>query len=260
MRIVSTASLVGLLVVTSVAQQPKERWLRVYTGDDSRIELNVDSLSFAGDRVVLAEFRTIYSKTETLASDPKLKYGTRLEKIGFKLDGKEFRIYEIRLMDVKNNLVAKFPAESNREWRPMKPGGMMDRLFKEVRELPPFGGWEVIGYRYVDDVVDRTSGTPELERLIGQVVRFSNESIQIGTKSCRGPAYESKTITADELSKELGITVSPVGLRATSIEAITVRCRGSGWSDARSFLLHFPGGKRLMLWDGVFLVLKRIRS
>jgi hypothetical protein len=243
-----------------LAQKAGEQWIRVFTGDDSHIELNLDTITFHPDRSIRAQFRTVYLTPEPVDAKSDLKYKTRLEEIGFKLSGKQFRLFEVRLLDANSNVLKKALTTSEEDWRVLKEGGMMARLFRTLSELPPFGAWETVAYRFADDVVDRTTGERDLESLIGNRVQFSPENVRVGLKSCPSPTFESLTLAAEELSKEFGIKARPVGLNSKTIDTITVKCSAAGWPpDSRSFLLRSPEGKLLMLWNGVFLVLKRDR-
>jgi hypothetical protein len=40
---------------------------------------------------------------------------------------------------------------------------------------------------------------------------------------------------------------------------VTINCKDGGWQPPMSLLVKLRDGEMLMLWDGVFLVLKRER-
>ncbi|HEV2836465.1 MAG TPA: hypothetical protein VGW58_14155 [Pyrinomonadaceae bacterium] len=245
---------VGLSHVVSIhAQEPKDKWRRVFTGEDSIIELNVSSPRFVPSHIMRVEFRTTFSKPEKLNSTSDLRYKSRLETIDFKLNEHRYRLFETTIMDEAGKALSSYKATTDDEWRIMKPGGVMERLFNAVRVLPPFGFWKIISYRFAE--AGSTAGnTPELDRLIGTQVRLTADQAAVGTKICSLPDYQHKDATKDELARELGI--QSVGVEG-NVESIAVKCSGSGWTPPQSLLIKRSAEDMLMLWDGVFLMLKR---
>ena len=59
------------------AHQTKDKWQRVYTGEDSVIDINAANLSFEPDSILRAEFRTVLSKPETFEGSAEGKANTR---------------------------------------------------------------------------------------------------------------------------------------------------------------------------------------
>ena len=249
------------------AQGPK--WQRVFTGEDSIIELNVSSPRFEPSHVMRVEFRTTFSKPEKLSSTSDVRYKSRLETIDFKLNERRYRLFETTIMDPAGKTLSSYIATADDEWRVIKPGGVMEKLFNAVRVLPPFGTWKVISYRFPE--ADRSRATtqpnpatsqlgprtPQLDQLIGTHVRLTSDQAAVGTRICSLPAYEHKQATKEELAQELGI--QSIGLDGY-LESITIKCSGTGWTPPQSLLIRRGGDEMLMLWDGVFLLLKRDRD
>jgi hypothetical protein len=153
MRILACALLL-MSSVLSAAQEKKGMWQRVYTGEDSIIEINVSKVTFveysAARKVTFTYssgrvgFRTIYSKPEALREKSGARYKTRLETIEFQCDKKEpdvlkrvpsdttsgvrYRLYEATLLDEKGKPVKTFAWDPSAEWKEIKRGGMMDKL------------------------------------------------------------------------------------------------------------------------------------
>jgi len=254
-RLVGVLTIVaGLGYVASIhAQDPKDKWRRVFTGEDSIIELNVSSARFVPSHIMRVEFRTTFSKPEKLSSTSDLRYKSRLETIDFKLNEHRYRLFETTIMDEAGKALSSYKATTDDEWRVIKPGGVMERLFSAVRELSPFGIWKVISYRFADGG-SAGSSAPELDRLIGTEVRLTADQAAVGTKICSLPDYQHKEATKEELARELGIP--SLGVEG-SVESIAVKCSVSGWTPPQSLLIKRSAGDMLMLWDGVFLVLKR---
>jgi hypothetical protein len=88
---VSPQILVGTALVVCFAcgpgfsrAQQKDKWQRVYTGEQLVIEINASSVKFEPDHVLRVQFRTIFSDPETLPGTSGAKYKTRLEVLDFK--------------------------------------------------------------------------------------------------------------------------------------------------------------------------------
>jgi hypothetical protein len=136
MRILPCALLIP--AVLFAAQDQKEKWERVYTGEDSIIEINLSKVAFVGystsKEVTFAYntgrvgFRTIYSKPEALKETPGVKYKTRLETIEFNCAANRYRLHEATLLDEKGKIAKVFAWDPSAEWKEIKHGGMMDKL------------------------------------------------------------------------------------------------------------------------------------
>jgi len=131
-------------------RKAKARWQRVYTGDESVIEINVSSLRLEPGHILRVEFRTILSKPESLKGTPVVKYKSRLETIDFKLNDKRYRLCETTLLDPNGKTLQSYTTTSAEDWRTLKEGGVMERLFNAARALPPFGSWKAVAYRLAD--------------------------------------------------------------------------------------------------------------
>jgi hypothetical protein len=134
---------------------------------------------------------------------------------------------------------------------------MMQRLFDAARQLPPFGNWKVVDYRFGDGApIDG----PAFRRILGTRVRFNTDRAEVGMKVCSLPAYQSRPFTDKEFSRELGISMLSIGIKENHAESVVVKCEASDWTPPQSLLLKLPEGGVLMLWQGVFLVLKKERN
>ncbi len=129
------------------------------------------------------------------------------------------------------------------------------RKQKTARALPPFGLWKVIAYRLADEDSNQPKSR-ELEKLIGIRVNFQFNRAEVGDEICTLPAFEDKRASNEGLFRELKVALKSIGA-PESAEMINVSCKGSGWQPPKSLLVRVAEGEMLMLWEGVFLVLKR---
>ena len=235
-------------------QQTTEKWERVYTGEGVVIHINVSSVKFEPDRILRAQYRTALSKAETLRGTPSAKYKSRLETIDFKLNEGRYRFSDITLLDPDSRVLHSYTMTVPGDWRIIKAGGVTERLFQAACLYSLFGNWKTVAYRWPEGTPGGT--TPHAERLIGTKVRLYSDAAEVGVRVCDSPAYESKRAARDELLRDLGIDVKALGIKGEYVETINIKCEGSGWQPPSSLLLKISDGEMLMLWDGVFLVLK----
>jgi hypothetical protein len=151
MRVLPCALLL-MSSVLSAAQEKKEKWQRVYTGEDSIIEIDISKVTFVEYNVSRkvtfsyktgrVAFRTILSKPEAMNGDPAVKYKTRLETIEFQCNETsnvelkrypplavgQYRHYETTLLDDKGKVVKTYGRGASQEWKEVKFGSMMDKL------------------------------------------------------------------------------------------------------------------------------------
>jgi hypothetical protein len=260
LAIIKTTLIVSLLQCTFPisfsAQEEKEAWRRVYTGEDSVIDINVASLVFETGHILRVGIRTVLSKTESLRGQPETKYKSRLETVEFKLPTSQYRYLETSLLDSAGKTVWSDEPNPAQDWRALKEGGMMKRLSDAARQLPPFGSWKVIDYCFADGPSDDSQ---EFRRFIGTRVRIAPDRMEVGTKICSLPAYQSKSFSDKEFDREVGISMLTLGIKENHAETLVVRCESNDWKPPQSLLVKLPEGRLLMLWQGVFLVLKKER-
>src|SRR5260370_9838655 len=82
----------------SLSAQQLPEWYRVYTFDESIIEMNTSNVIVGGD-IGRVTFRWTFDQPEVLNGNPKLTYKTRLETIEFKCTDHRYRYYDIRLLN-----------------------------------------------------------------------------------------------------------------------------------------------------------------
>lgn len=233
--------------------QTRDKWQRVYTGDDSVIDINVASSTLETEHVLRVDFRTTLKKPESIARDKSAKYKSRIETIEFKLKQPGYRVSQITWFDTKGERLDSY-APTAEDWRVMKSGGVTERLFNSVRTLPPFGSWKVVDYKFAEG---STNPDSTLSKLPGSLVLLRSDTGQVGAQVCSSLAYEDERLSRDKLTQQLGVSLESLGIAGDSVETTKLKCEGGGWAPPLSMLLKVKEGEMLMLWKGVFLVLKR---
>src|SRR5919198_2844117 len=79
MRVVTALALAFLLSPTPCAAQTLPEWYRVYTFDDSFIDMNTVWVFHDDDGVFRVTFRWSFTRPQDAGGDPRLKYKSRLE-------------------------------------------------------------------------------------------------------------------------------------------------------------------------------------
>ena len=108
-------SLLLLLSSTSVVAQRLPEWYRVYTFDESIIEMNTSNVIVGGD-IGRVTFRWTFDQPETFKGEPQLKYKSRLEAIEFKCADGRYRYYELSLVDSTGKTIHSELMKSPYEW------------------------------------------------------------------------------------------------------------------------------------------------
>jgi len=250
-----TVALLFLLCLPASSQAQVEKWQRVFTGDEFSVDVNPASLWFE-PHIFRAQFRTVFSKPETISGSSSTKYTTSLETIEFTTDG-HYRRGETILLDSAGKIVQSSSPDSARDWKVVK-GAVTARLFDAAHSLSPFGLWTVIGYRYADGKPDENTALRELVELNGTWVGLALKEVAVGKQRCSSPNYLSHSLTDNEFFLKQGILLESLGVHATQ-GAIILECGTREWTSSRSLLLPLPSGNLLMLWKGVFIELKKSR-
>jgi len=115
----------------SFAQRQSSEWQRVYTFEDSIIEMNTADVIIGGN-IARVRFRWTFDQPQAMDGQSQLKYNSRLEVIEFNCTDKLFRPYETTLLDFTGKAVRREDSVQAK-WRPT--GNMMDRLMDSACEL-----------------------------------------------------------------------------------------------------------------------------
>jgi hypothetical protein len=119
------AFLLSLLLALTAAAQRKSKWVRVYTYDDSVIEMEEIQLSFGNFGRV--RFRTVFKKPRPLPGKPGVKYKTTVEDLEIQCKEQEYRLSSTIYLDAKGEPVHVYKADGDEEWQELR-SLMMQRL------------------------------------------------------------------------------------------------------------------------------------
>lgn len=248
--------MVGLLlsafVSQSLAQDSRQKWERIFTGDDAIIEVNRSSMTLLENRLVRVSFRTVYKKPQSIPGQANTKYKSQTETTELRLDNLSYRFVETTLLDDSGKEVVTRHAEPNESWRVIRRGGMMEKLFDSVRSIPPFGYWKITGLRYSVE-----GGNRDFTRLRGTRVILMPESAQVGNQSCSPAHYISESMSTEGFLSKLGISAQSLNITSEPTDAVVIKCPDDSWKSQQSLVLKLRDDQMLLLWNGLFLELKR---
>jgi hypothetical protein len=236
------------------AAAQSEKWQRVYTAEDFIVDAKPSTLTYQPGQSLRLQFRTNFSKPETL--DANSKYKTRLETIEFRAD-KRYRYYETVLLDAAGKVLVTYPLSP--DWKTFKPGGVTNRLFDFATSQPPFGHWNVTTYHYADGNPTTDADSRDVTNFRGTDVTLQFDAAAVGSERCSSPSYESHALADKDFYRKLGISLEPLGVVTTTGDALILKCSSHDWAPDQSLVLPLPTGNLLMLWKGVFLELKQRR-
>jgi hypothetical protein len=128
-------SLVILLSSTALTAQKLPEWYRVYTFDESIVEMNTSLVTFISKDISRVRFRWTFDRLEALNGEPKQKYKSRLEVIEFNCSEQRYRPYHLTFLDATGNIVRLEEMNPPGEWRTATSGSMMEKLFRPACEL-----------------------------------------------------------------------------------------------------------------------------
>ena len=248
------------IVGTAVAQDPDTKWQRVVTSPDANIDVSTSSLLLESTRIISARFRTTLSKSEMVGGTTGAKFKTRIETIQFSANDSKYRIADARLLDSSGKIVfASANEDPKAGWKPMK-GGTAQQLYGAACQLPPFGPWKVISYRFADGSRNSIKDAPELLKLVGTELYLSFDSIHFNDKSCMAPVFELGDLSNEEFVQRVGSNLKALGVMDDKASSLVLRCNSNSSFPPQSWMVLPTDGKTLFLWDGVFLELERVNS
>ena len=118
---------------SSFAQRQSSEWQRVYTFDDSIIEMNTANVIIGGN-IAFVKFRWTFDQPQDLDGQSQLKYKSRLEVFEFNCTDKRFRPTETALFDSAGKAIRHEKSDPQTKSRTTS-GIMMDKLMGSACEL-----------------------------------------------------------------------------------------------------------------------------
>jgi hypothetical protein len=132
MRLMLFVVILWLYPLTLSAQSLPE-WYRVYTFDDSTIEMNTSIVTPISKDVSRVRFRSTFDQPQLLDGLPKEKYQSLLEVLELNCSLKQYRPYHFTFYDSAGNVVRI--DSSPGKWRPVTSSSMIEKLFVAGCEL-----------------------------------------------------------------------------------------------------------------------------
>ncbi|HKQ52804.1 MAG TPA: surface-adhesin E family protein [Pyrinomonadaceae bacterium] len=120
---------------TLSAQQPQSEWQRVYTFDESVIDVKTtEVITIFGERGRVT-FRWSFDKPEPLVAGARLKYSSRLEVIEFDCRDERYRPYQLTFFDAAGRVLASEEARPGEPWSEVSRASMTGRLYTAACQL-----------------------------------------------------------------------------------------------------------------------------
>jgi hypothetical protein len=110
-------------------------WFRVYTYDDSIIELNTNYVMFSNRNIERVRFRWSFQTPQILSGKSDVKYQSVLQEIQFDCQNKTFRLYVVQWFDFDGKVVASENKKESEELQEIKFGSIMEKLYPQACKL-----------------------------------------------------------------------------------------------------------------------------
>jgi hypothetical protein len=122
-----------VLTLNSIAVKAQSEWNRVYTFDESMIEMNTSLVTSISKDVSRVRFRWTFNEPQSLSGTPVTRYQSQLEVMEVNCSLKRFRRYHLTFFDAAGTIVRI--NDSPGEWRRAPIGSMTEKLFASGCEL-----------------------------------------------------------------------------------------------------------------------------
>lgn len=215
--------LVSFSAMTVWSQDNEDRWLRVFTDEDSVIEVNRFSLVLESDQVIRADFRTTFVEPVPIMGTQGGIAQSRLDSIQFRLDNKQYRIRESKFVDSSGHLLASNSSVASNVWKSAW-GRTGSALFSAATQLRPFGTWKVVSYRYASGDNPSKNDPPELRGLVGFYLYLGVDRVQVDRSTCSYPIFEPAVMKDEEFARRFGSSLASIGM-ADNSNALNLRCK-----------------------------------
>lgn len=117
----------------ALSAQSTSEWHRVYTFDESTIDMNTLLVTEISKDVSRVRFRWTFEQPQSLAGKPEVKYQSELEVIELNCSQNQYRPFHITFFDAAGNIVRIDDAPG--KWQRVPAGSMIEKLFAAGCEL-----------------------------------------------------------------------------------------------------------------------------
>ena len=124
-----TGSILFLLPPLFYSPQEKTKWQRLYTYEDSTVEVDASNIIFSTDFTGRVRFRFAFSKLQPLAGK-QVRYRSVIETIEFKCPQRLYRVVDVKRYDGKGTLVDSDAPTPSADWEDVKARSMMDKFLQ----------------------------------------------------------------------------------------------------------------------------------
>lgn len=118
-----------------ITAQEKDRWQRISTFEDSTVDLDTSNVTFGTDFTGRVSFRISLSKPETVPGRKDVKYKSVIETIECRCPERLYRVFAVKRFDSKGKRVDSEETGPTAEWKSVKHGIVMGKLFTSACEL-----------------------------------------------------------------------------------------------------------------------------
>lgn len=125
MRILVT--LIFLLCPIGVSSQTQPEWTRVYTFDESVIDMNTSVITRITTDVTRVRFRWTFAQSQSFNDTTSLKYQSQLEVMELNCSKETYRPYHLTFLSAAGEILRV--EDSPGEWQSIAPGSMTEKLF-----------------------------------------------------------------------------------------------------------------------------------
>lgn len=117
----------------ALSAQSTSEWHRVYTFDESTIDMNTLLVTEVSKEVSRVRFRWTFEEPQSLAGKPQVTYQSQLEVIELNCSENQYRPFHITFFDAAGNIVRIDDAPG--KWHHVQGGSMIKKLFEPGCEL-----------------------------------------------------------------------------------------------------------------------------
>jgi hypothetical protein len=111
-----------------LAAQPASPWQRVYTLDESVIDIDTAQVNLLFPNRGRVSFRWNFTQAEALSAGSRIKYKSRLEVIEFDCLDRRYRPYQATLFDAAGKVISFQEMNPPGRWNSIAFGTMMEKL------------------------------------------------------------------------------------------------------------------------------------